>query len=156
MQVRLQRCRFDSWVGKISWRRAQQPTPVFLPGESHGQRSLASCSPQGLTELDTTEVTQHTRIVDLQYYASFSCTVILLYICIHAAAAAKLLQSSDCVTPQTAAHQAPPSLGFSRQEYWSGLPFPSLYTYIYIYINISLYIYINIDSFPYSFPLQIT
>ena len=31
-----------------------------------------------------------------------------------------------CVTPYTAAHQAPPSLGFSRQEYWSGLPFPSL------------------------------
>ena len=31
-----------------------------------------------------------------------------------------------CVTPQTAAHQAPPSLGFSRQEHWSGLPFPSL------------------------------
>ena len=31
-----------------------------------------------------------------------------------------------CVTPQTAAHQAPPSLGFSRQEPWSGLPFPSL------------------------------
>ena len=30
-----------------------------------------------------------------------------------------------CVTPQTAAHQAPPSLGFSRQERWSGLPFPS-------------------------------
>ena len=30
-----------------------------------------------------------------------------------------------CVTPQTAAHQAPPSLGFSRQEYWSGVPFPS-------------------------------
>ena len=32
---------FDSWVGKIPWRRARQPTPVFLPGESHGQRSLA-------------------------------------------------------------------------------------------------------------------
>ena len=30
-----------------------------------------------------------------------------------------------CATPETAAHQAPPSLGFSRQEYWSGLPFPS-------------------------------
>ena len=43
-------------------------------------------------------------------------------------AAAKLLQScptSVLVTPQTAAHQAPPSMGFSRQEYWSGLPFPS-------------------------------
>ena len=32
---------------------------------------------------------------------------------------------SDCEMPQTAAHQAPLSLGFSRQEYWSGLPFPS-------------------------------
>ena len=30
-----------------------------------------------------------------------------------------------CATPSTAAHQAPPSLGFSRQEHWSGLPFPS-------------------------------
>ena len=32
---------FDPWVGKIPWRRAWQPTPVFSPGESHGQRSLA-------------------------------------------------------------------------------------------------------------------
>ena len=30
-----------------------------------------------------------------------------------------------CATPKTAAHQAPPSLGFSRQEFWSGFPFPS-------------------------------
>ena len=30
-----------------------------------------------------------------------------------------------CVTPETAAHEAPPSLGFTRQEHWSGLPFPS-------------------------------
>ena len=43
-----------------------------------------------------------------------------------AATAAKSLQSSRlCATPKTAAHQAPPSLGFSRQEHWSGLPFPS-------------------------------
>ena len=43
------------------------------------------------------------------------------------AAAAKSLQSRPtlCVTSETAAHQAPPSLGFSRQEHWSGLPFPS-------------------------------
>jgi len=34
-----------------------------------------------------------------------------------------------CVTPEMAAHQAPPSLGFSRQEHWSGLPFPSPYRY---------------------------
>ena len=39
------------------------PTPVFLPGESHGQRSLVGCSPWGCTELDTTEATwQHTYI----------------------------------------------------------------------------------------------
>ena len=36
---------FDPWVGKIPWRRAWQPTPVFLPGESHGQRSLGGYSP---------------------------------------------------------------------------------------------------------------
>ena len=39
------RCGFDPWVGKISWRWAWQPTPVFLPGESHGQRSLVGYSP---------------------------------------------------------------------------------------------------------------
>ena len=42
-------------VGKIPWRRKRQPTPVFLPGESHGQRSLAGYSPQGHKELDMTE-----------------------------------------------------------------------------------------------------
>ena len=41
---RHKRCKFDPWVGKIPWRRAWQSTPVFLPGESHGQRSLAGCS----------------------------------------------------------------------------------------------------------------
>ena len=35
---------FDPWVGKIPWRREWQPTAVFLPGKSHGQRSLAGCS----------------------------------------------------------------------------------------------------------------
>ena len=39
---------FDLWVGKIPWRRAWQPTPVFLPGKFHGQRSLVSYSPKGL------------------------------------------------------------------------------------------------------------
>ena len=38
---------FDSLIGKISWRRAWQPTPVLLPGESHGQRSLMDFSPRG-------------------------------------------------------------------------------------------------------------
>ena len=38
---RYKRCGFDPWVEKMPWRRAWQPTPAFLPGESHGQRSLA-------------------------------------------------------------------------------------------------------------------
>ena len=46
--------------GRSHWRRARQPSPVFLPGESYGQRSLAGYSPQSLKKSDTTEVTYHT------------------------------------------------------------------------------------------------
>ena len=41
------------------WRRKWQPAPVFLPGESRGQRSLAGYSPWGCKELDMTEVLKH-------------------------------------------------------------------------------------------------
>ena len=44
-------------VGNIPWRWAQQPTLVFLPGESHGQRNLVVYSPYSLKGLDMTEVT---------------------------------------------------------------------------------------------------
>ena len=46
---------FDPWVGKIPWRRKWQPTPVFSPRESHGQRRLVGYSPWDCKELDTTE-----------------------------------------------------------------------------------------------------
>ena len=46
---------FKPWVGKISWRRKWQPTPVFLPGKSHGWRSLVGYSPWGRKEWDKTE-----------------------------------------------------------------------------------------------------
>ena len=49
------RPRFDSWIGKGPWRREWLPTPVFFPGEFHGQRSLAGYKPWGSKELDTTE-----------------------------------------------------------------------------------------------------
>ena len=48
---------FSPCVMKIPWRQAWQPTPVFLPGESHGQRTLAGYSSKGRKELDMTEVT---------------------------------------------------------------------------------------------------
>ena len=44
-------------TGLIPWKRAGQPTPLFLPGEYHGQRSLVGFSPQGHKESDMTEVT---------------------------------------------------------------------------------------------------
>ena len=52
--LQCRRPRVDPWVGKAPWRRAWQPTPVFLPGESHGQRSLAGYSPWGHKGSDMT------------------------------------------------------------------------------------------------------
>ena len=54
---RHKRCKFDPWVKQIPWKWKWQPIPVFLPGESNGQRGLMGYSPQGLKESDTTEVT---------------------------------------------------------------------------------------------------
>ena len=56
---RRKRHRFNPWVRKIPWRRARQPTPVFLSGEPHGQSSLAGYGPQGHKQLETTEATWH-------------------------------------------------------------------------------------------------
>ena len=54
-RLQCRRCRFYPWVGVIPWRRKWQPTPVFLPGKSHGQRSPVGSSPRGCTESDSTE-----------------------------------------------------------------------------------------------------
>ena len=58
---------FDPWVGKILWSRKWQPTPVFLPGKFHGQRSLEGYKPWGHKELDMTE---HTHTLDLYSLSS--------------------------------------------------------------------------------------
>ena len=52
---RCKRHGFNPWVRKISWRKKWQPTPVFLPGESHGWRSLEGYSPWCCQQSDTTE-----------------------------------------------------------------------------------------------------
>jgi len=46
---------FDPWIGKIPWKRAWQPSPVFLPGESHGPRNVVGYSPWGCKESDMSE-----------------------------------------------------------------------------------------------------
>ena len=53
---------FNPWVGKIPWRSKRQPTPLFLPGKSHGQRSLVGYSPRGHTESHITEYTRTAHI----------------------------------------------------------------------------------------------
>ena len=53
--LQCRRPRFNPWVGKIPWRRAWQPTPVFLPGESQGQRKLSGYSPWGQKVSDMSE-----------------------------------------------------------------------------------------------------
>ena len=58
----MQETQFDLWVEKIPWRRKWQPTPVFLPGEFHGQRILVGYSPWGHKDLDMTEwLSTHTH-----------------------------------------------------------------------------------------------
>ena len=60
---------FDPWVGKISWRRKWQPTPVLLPGKSHRQRSLVGYSPWGRKESDT-----------IEWYIVWPCWLSILYV----------------------------------------------------------------------------
>ena len=56
------RCGFDPWVGKTSWSRSWQPTPVFLLGKCYEQRRLVGYGPWDCKELDMTEVTEHAGI----------------------------------------------------------------------------------------------
>ena len=63
---------FNPWVQKIPWRREGLPTPVFLPGEPHGQRSLGGYSTSGRKESDTTES------LTLQLYNYTDCTPLRL------------------------------------------------------------------------------
>ena len=108
---RWRRLRFDPWVGKILWRRKRQPTPVFLPGKSHGQSSLVGYSSGGgHKESDTTEY------------------ILLVKYIYAAAAAAKSLQS--CPTLCDPIDGSPPGSAIpgilqARTLEWAGISFPS-------------------------------
>ena len=65
--LQCRRPRFHPWVRKIHCRREWLPTPVYLPREFYGQRSLAGYSPWGLKESDASETTEHTRCVNTQW-----------------------------------------------------------------------------------------
>ena len=86
MNVRLiLRHRFNPWVRKILWRRKWQPTPVFLPGKCHGQRSLEglqSMGPQRSEHNLATKEQQWQRQQGFQYWKKSSCICICKSICI--------------------------------------------------------------------------
>ena len=68
MQERCRRRGFDPWVRKTPWRRAWQPTPVFLPGKFHGQRSLVGYGPWSHKESDRAEAIEYAYTHDLQHW----------------------------------------------------------------------------------------
>ena len=84
------------------------------PGVGEGEGNLACCSPWGRKE---------TRLSDLTTTSSRN-TKYTMYLSVLAHHVLSGSVMSDSETPWTIAHQAPLSMGFSRQEYWSGLPFP--------------------------------
>ena len=84
----------------MHWRRKWQPTPVFLPGESHGRRSLVGCSPWGHTQSDTTEATWQAAGSHNYIYTPY--VYIYIYICIYIKSlqlCPALCDSMDCSPP---------------------------------------------------------
>ena len=140
------RCGFYLWVGKIPWRRKWQPTPVFLPGEYHGQRSLEGYSPRGRKKVRHNLATKPSTSVSPRRIGTTSRTFSAvpkvpaqspahsrcpMSICwenewfsldswtVHVASVI-----SNSGTLRAVAHKAPLAMGFSRQQYLSGLPYP--------------------------------
>ena len=130
-QQRIWRHGFYPWVRKIPWRREWQPTPVFLPGEFHVQRSLVGYSSQSQKESDTTEWILLRSSGDLVF---LFLNKPILWRSIQFNSVQSLSPVRLFVTPWTVAHQAPLYMEFSRQEYWSGLPLPSSFVLVFIFI----------------------
>ena len=95
----------------------------------HGRRSSRHPGDQSAS-LVTAAGPGHARLWAARVHV-FCSGFLIQYVCMLVALLLLLLLLSHisrvrlCATPEMAAHQAPPSLGFSRQEHWSGLPFPS-------------------------------
>ena len=144
MHLQCGRPSFNPWVGKIPWGRESLPTAVFWPGEFHGLYS-----PWDHKVSDATEWLSFTG--SLYYWLAMGCVTIylnsqnlfpyveriiwpnaqwppsiapdpLLLLLLLLLLLSRFSRVLLCVTPETAAHQAPPSLGFSRQEHWSAWP----------------------------------
>ena len=150
---------FNPWVRKIPCRRKWQPTSVFLPVKSHGQRNLAGYSPwsrrvghEWVTSpccgwrsalflsnepllvpdwskwkcQDTSSFHVHElKWATYKFIELLDSLLIDWQMCHNVNNSNYIVCASSMETPWTVAHQAPLSMEFSRQEYWSGLLFPS-------------------------------
>ena len=104
---------FRLYYNATVWRRQWQPTPVLLPGKSHGQRGLVGCSPWGREELDTTE--------RLHFHFSLSCT---------GEGNGNPLQCSCLENPRDGEPGGLPSMGSHRVGYdWSDLAAAQCYNH---------------------------
>ena len=123
------RCQSNPWIRKIPWSRKWLPTPVLLPGKFLGQRSLAGNSQWG-RKSQTGLATEHTHIKKCIIIKTSSVyraqTVTALHRSLIFMVGGLVAKSYlTLATPWTVAHQAPLSMGFSKEEYQSGLPWPS-------------------------------
>ena len=116
------RCRFDPWVRKIPWRRIWQSTPVFLPGEFHGQRSLTGYSlwVWALTGTFDFDLVEYIQITVFQYYLGL--LLFIPFVMVVVSISSTLIESeshlvmSDSLQP----HGLYSLWNSSRPEYWSG------------------------------------
>ena len=112
---------FNPWIRKIPWRRKWQPTPVLLPGKSHGWRSLVGYSPWGRKESDMTE-----RL----HFCISSRIHLLQSLLITHSSASTLIRSdqishsvvSDYLWPHESQHARPPCPSLTPGVHWDSRP----------------------------------
>ena len=123
----MQETQVDPWVEKIPWRRKCQPTPVFLPREYHGQRSLVGYRPWGHEESDITEWLNTISIIKNGEKIFLNSTNLLFLRNVkNMSAAAKSLQSCPTLCdPIDSSPPGSPIPGILQARTLGGLPFPS-------------------------------
>ena len=124
------RHRFDPWIGKIPWRRKWQSNPIFLHGESHGQRSLAGCSPPGSKRVghNWANTQTHTNLCVLQYTYMYVC--MSLSVCVLFYLYMLVFIQIEIVR-------------FLQRQFWQGESFKFFFYHI-VFFNFSFYIGVSL------------
>ena len=110
---------FDHWVRKIPWKREWHPTPLFLPGEFHGQRRLAVYSPWDCKESDTTEwlICIHTQVQTLRLNLPFAWDTLITFFISHLAVL-DLFTTVPSLVPGYASISSQPRVIDNSTEEW--------------------------------------